>query len=119
MLFFIKISMEPYKLGLIDINIYILNTAIYVGPREVKKRGGQTKTIHEVVHVSKAWMCCSMMQAKICKEDVDAVIKPWDKVFLGHDLKDWQFSANAREAISARALKCAEKPAIVFDYDHK
>ena len=96
-----------------------MNTSFYVGSREDKKRGGKTKTIHEVVHVSKAWMCCSLMKAKICKEDVFDVINPTDKVFLGHDLKDWQFSANAREAISARALKCAEKPTIVFDYDHK
>ena len=96
-----------------------MNTPFNVGPREVKKRGGRTKIIHEVVHVSKAWKCCSLMQAKICKVDVDKVIKSRDRVFLGHDLKDWQFSANAREAISARALKCAEKPPIVFDYDHK
>ena len=96
-----------------------MNTTFYVGPREVKKGRGRTKTIHEVVHVSKSWMCCTLMKAKICKLDVDKVINPWDKVFLGHDLKDWQFSANAREAISARALKCAEKPPIVFDYDHK
>ena len=97
----------------------ILNTPFNVGPREVKKGGGRTKTVHEVVHVSKSWKCCSLMQAKICKVDVDKVIKSRDRVFLGHDLKDWQFSANAREAICARALKCAEKPYIVFDYDHK
>ena len=97
----------------------ILNTPIYVGRREVRERGGCKKTVHEVVHVSKAWLLCSVMQAKICKQDVDEVIKPWDKVFLGHQLQERQFAANASEAITERALKCAEKPYIVFDYDHR
>ena len=97
----------------------ILDTPIYVGPREVKEKGGKTKKVHEIVHVSKAWKCCSLMQAKICKQEVDAVIKPHDKVFLGHQLEGWQFSGNARKAIRARALKCAREPAIVFDYDHR
>ena len=96
-----------------------MHTPINVGPREVKEKGGKTKTVHEIVHVSKAWKCCSLMQAKICKQEVDAVIKPHDKVFLGHQLEGWQFSGNARKAIRARALKCAREPAIVFDYDHR
>ena len=97
----------------------ILNTPIYDGQREVNERGGCKKTVHEVVHVSKSWLLCSVMQAKICKQDVDEVIKPWDKVFLGHQLQERQFAANASEAITKRALKCAEKPYIVFDYDHR
>ena len=94
-------------------------TPVYVGPREVTAVGGDKKTIHEIVHVAKAWKCCSLMQAKICKEDIDKVIKPKDKVFLGHQLEGWQFSGNARSAIVARALKCVRDPPIIFDYDHR
>ena len=49
----------------------LLNTSFYVGQREVNERGGCKKTVHEVVHVSKSWLLCSVMQAKICKQDVD------------------------------------------------
>ena len=46
-------------------------------------------------------------------------IKPHNKVFLGHPLKDHQQAANAGEAIADRAIKCAMKPTIRFDYDYK
>ena len=88
------------------------HVVVYVGLDEESK-------IHEVVHVSKNWECCSLMQSKICKQDVKIVINDEDKVLLGHELPGWQFSANAREAIKDRALKCAEKPTIKFDYDHE
>ena len=47
------------------------------------------------------------------------VIKPNNKVFHGHSLKQQQLSANVGQAIAARAIKCAKKPTIRFDYDHK
>ena len=47
------------------------------------------------------------------------VIKPHNKVFLGHPLKKYQLSANVGKAIADRAIKCAKKPTIRFDYDHK
>ena len=94
---------------------------VYVGPRIVTGKHKEIKKIHEVVHVTKSWKCCTLMKAEIRKEDVLDVIKPDNKVFLGHPLKNRQMSANAEEAIAARANKCADprKPPIRFDYDHK
>ena len=46
-------------------------------------------------------------------------IKPNQMVFLGHKIEGCQFAANVREKIAERALKCAEKPSIVFDYDYR
>ena len=46
-------------------------------------------------------------------------IKPNQMVFLGHKIEGCQFAANVREKIVERALKCAEKPSIVFDYDYR
>ena len=43
---------------------------VYVGSKEVKSRQGETKMVHEVVHVSKSWKCCTLMKAEICREDV-------------------------------------------------
>merc|ERR1712107_408962 len=40
-------------------------------------------------------------------------------VFLGHKLKECQFAPNTRQKIAERALKCAEKPTIAFDYDYR
>ena len=57
------------------------------------------------------------MRSRIKKEEIRNVIKPQNRVFLGHDIKDWQLSANANEAIAWRANKCVEQK-IVFDYDH-
>ena len=59
------------------------------------------------------------IQLILCNLSAAQVIKPDNMVFLGHPLKDHQLSANAGEAIAARAIKCAEKPAIRFDYDYK
>ena len=47
------------------------------------------------------------------------VIKPNQMVFLGHEIKCCQFAANIKEKIVDRAKACAEKPSIVFDYDHR
>merc|ERR1712037_145669 len=46
-------------------------------------------------------------------------IKPNQMVFLGHKIEGCQFAGNVREKIVERALKCAEKPSIVFDYDYR
>ena len=54
-----------------------------------------------------------------CSLSSPQVIKPDNMVFLGHPLKDHQQTANAGEAIAERAIKCAEKPTIRFDYDYK
>ena len=59
------------------------------------------------------------MKSSICREDVRSVIKPDNFVFLGHDIKGWQFSANAQEMVAERAIKCAQEPAIQFDYDYR
>ena len=40
-------------------------------------------------------------------------------VFLGHKIEGCQFAGNVREKIVERALKCAKKPSIVFDYDYR
>ena len=54
-----------------------------------------------------------------CSLSSAQVIKPDNRVFLGHPLKAHQLSANAGEAIAARAIKCAKRRAIRFDYDYK
>ena len=54
-----------------------------------------------------------------CLPSNPQVIKPDNKVLPGHALKHHQLSANAGEAIAARAIKCAQKPTIRFDYDYK
>ena len=46
-------------------------------------------------------------------------IKPNQMVFLGHDIEGCQFAGNVKEKIVERAKACAEKPSIVFDYDHR
>ena len=89
------------------------HVVVYVGPRE---RNGET--IHEVVHVAKSnWR--GLVVAGISKVDVMSVIKPGDMVFLGHTIKDCQFSGNVRKKIAERAIACAEKPNILFAYDHR
>ena len=56
---------------------------------------------------------------KITRVDVMSAIEPDDRVFLGHKLKQCQFSANAREMIAKRAIACTEPPEILFDYDYR
>ena len=59
------------------------------------------------------------MKAKIRRQNVTDVIKPRDLVFLGHKIPNCEVSANLREEIVRRAIKCAEKPSIIFDYDYR
>ena len=47
------------------------------------------------------------------------MIKPRDQIFLGHKIPHCAVSANVQEEIVKRALKCTEKPSIVFDYHYK
>ena len=86
---------------------------VYVGPHN---RNG--KTIHEIVHVAKESLM-GLVVAGISRVDVMSVIKPEDKVFLGHKIKACQFSGNVRRKIVERAIACAEKPKILFAYDPK
>ena len=89
------------------------HVVVYVGPQN--KNG---KQIHEVVHVEKnSWQ--GLIVAGIAKVDVMSVIKPSDLVFLGHRIKECQFSGNVRVKIAERAIACAEKPKILFAYDHR
>ena len=89
------------------------HVVVYVGPRN--KEG---KTVHEVVHVAKdSWQ--GLVVAGISKVDVMSVIKPNDMVFLGHRIKECQFSGNVGAKIAERAIACAEKPKILFAYDHR
>ena len=89
------------------------HVVVYVGSQ--KKKG---ETIHEVVHVAKNnWQ--GLVVAGISRVDVMSVIKTKDLVFLGHKIKACQFSGNVRKKIAARAIACAEKPKILFAYDHK
>ena len=80
---------------------------------------GQTNGIHEVVHIGSAFLTKGLMKAKIRKQNVLDVIKPRDYVFLGHKIPNCQVSANVRQEIVKRALKCTEKPSIVFDYHYR
>ena len=49
------------------------HVVVYVGSRHEKGRQGETRIVHEVVHVSKSWKCCTLMKAEICREDVKKV----------------------------------------------
>ena len=89
------------------------HVVVYVG---AQNKGG--KTIHEVVHVAKDSLQ-GLVVAGISRVDVMSVIKPKDLVFLGHKIKSCQFSGNVREKIAERAIACAEKPKILFAYDHR
>ena len=98
------------------------HVVVYVGPR--KDRNDQLvldkngKQIHDVVHVSKSnWR--GIVVAEISKVDINSVIKPNDMVFLGHKLKTCQFAGNVRQKIAERAIACAEKPKLLFAYDHR
>ena len=75
--------------------------------------------VREVVHISKASWTRGPMKAKIRRQNVLEVIKPGDKVFLGHKIPSCEMSANLREEIVTRAKKCAAKPSIVFDYHYR
>ena len=98
------------------------HVVVYVGRREDKNgkrvldRNGDE--IHDVVHVAKSnWR--GIVVAGITKVDVNTVVKPNDKVFLGHKLKKCQFAGNVRQKIAERAIACAEKPKLLFAYDHR
>ena len=60
-----------------------------------------------------------LVVAGISKVDIKSVIKANDMVFLGHKLKVSQFAGNIREKIAERAIACAEKPKLLFAYDHR
>ena len=55
-----------------NVNPYA-HVVVYVGSRHEKDRHGETRIVHEVVHVSKSWKCCTLMKAEICREDVKKV----------------------------------------------
>ena len=80
---------------------------------------GKTGDVHEVVHISSAPLTRGLMKAKIRRQDVMEVIKARDHVFLGHQIPDCEVSANFREEIVRRAVKCTVKPSIVFDYHYR
>ena len=86
------------------------HVVIYIGERNQK---------HEVVHIACAPVTRGLMKAKIRRQDVLDVIKPRDQVFLGHKIPNCQETANLRKEIVRRALKCTEKPSIVFDYHYR
>ena len=75
--------------------------------------------VHEVVHIGTASITRGLMKAKIRRQNMMDVIKPTDQVFLGHKIPRCEVSANLREKIVERALKCTEKPSIVFDYHYR
>ena len=89
--------------------------------------------VHEVVHVSLAPIRRGLSKAKIRKQAVLKVIKsenganqikydaikPDQQVFGGHKIEECQFSANVMEKIKERAIKCSEKPSILFDYNYR
>ena len=98
------------------------HVVVYVGCREDKNgkrvldRNGEE--IHDVVHVAKSnWR--GIVVAGITRVDINTVVKPNDKVFLGHKLKKCQFAGNVRQKIAERAIACAEKPKLLFAYDHR
>ena len=80
---------------------------------------GKTEHIHEVVHISTAPITRGLMKAKIRRQNIMEVIKPRDQIFLGHRIPDCVVSANLQDEIVRRALKCTEKPSIVFDYHYR
>ena len=91
------------------------HVVIYIGPKEGE---GDDLEYHQVVHVRKANRK-GLVMGKIRKEDITKVIKPHNFVFIGHGIEANQSSGNVEEKISESALKCARKPTIVFDYDHR
>ena len=112
------------------------HVVIYVGPKEYPEVTDKSQTVvHKVVHVAKASVTKGLMKAHIKCQEVLRVtkfnqnhrdpvikygaIKPNQMVFPGHKIKGCQFAANVRERIAERALRCAKKPSIVFDYDHR
>ena len=92
----------------------IWNTVYYVDYQD--GQGGER--VHEVVHVSKANLR-GIVMGKIVRANIFDVIKPSDQVFIGHKVESCQFAGNLRERIAKRAIACADKPTIVFDYDHR
>ena len=46
------------------------HVVVYVGSTPLKDSQGGTRILHEVVHISKSWKCCTLMKAEICREDV-------------------------------------------------
>ena len=108
------------------------HVVIYIGAT-TEESGEETTKVHEVVHVSKSSIFKGIMKAQIKRQEVLRVtrsakkeplirygaIKPNQMVFLGHKIEGCQFAGNVRERIVERALKCAEKPSIVFDYDYR
>ena len=80
---------------------------------------GKTNTAHEVVHVSKASWTKGPMKATVRRQNVTDVIRPNDLVFLGHQIPNCGLGWGMREKIVAWAIKCAEKPSIIFDYDYR
>ena len=109
------------------------HVVIYIGVTEAMITSAGRTDIHEVVHVSASSI--SKAKAKIRRQEVlrvtkfnlaskqsivkYGVIKPNQMVFLGHDIDGCQFAGNIKEKIVERAKACAEKPSIVFDYDHR
>ena len=94
--------------------------------------GKESTELHEVVHVCKSSIAKGLMKAKIRPHEVLRVtksttdgepvirygaIKTNQMAFLGPKIEGCQFAANVQGKIVERALKCAEKPSIVFDYD--
>ena len=49
------------------------HVVVFVGSKRAKSKQGDGKVVHEVVHVSKSWKCCTMMKAEICREDITKV----------------------------------------------
>ena len=49
------------------------HVVVYVGSEDVTDKQGNTSKVHEVVHVSKSWKCCTLMKAEICRVDVNRV----------------------------------------------
>ena len=102
---------------------------IYIGAKTKERT-----EIHEVVHMVMASLTKGPLKATICRQTVlkviraktgsmstikYGVIKASDHVFLGHKIESCQFAANIRQKIVERALKCAMKPSLIFDYDYR
>ena len=103
---------------------------IYIGAKTE-----DTTEIHEVVHTDMASLAEGPLKATIRRQTVLKVIgakstgsmpvikfdaiKASDHVFLGHEIESCQFAANIRQKIVDRALRCAEKPSLIFDYDYR
>ena len=110
---------NPYLVAKINPYSHVM---VYIGPKEdyngQRVLGSDGECIHEVVHVAKSnWS--GLVVAGISRVDIMSVIKPKDMVFLGHKINACQFSANVRLKIADRAIACAEKPKLLFAYDHK